>query len=198
MQIDWKTKYFKYKIKYLELKSNQIQTGGFDVDVTDCVRIIFVRHGESIENVAIEKGKSYDPDNIVLTNMGIQQATKTGKYLAKTFGKFDKVFSSPVTRCVQTSNLIMEQISFPPESIKIDDLLVEIGFHNDNSIGLSKDHVKNFLKKNNKLLNLQKQIENTSNPFDKLSLNIKLSDEYNNKYHHSHSAHLAIQCYFHG
>jgi broad specificity phosphatase PhoE len=177
MQIDWKTKYLKYKTKYIELKSNQIQTGGFDV--TNCVKIIFVRHGESTENIALEKGKSYDPDNIVLTDLGIEQATKTGKYLTKTFGKFDKVFSSPVTRCVQTSNLIMEQIGFPPESIKIDDLLVEIGFHNDNSIGLSKDQKEKFLKKNNKILNLQKQIENISNPFDVLSLNIKLYNEYN-------------------
>jgi broad specificity phosphatase PhoE len=74
-------------------------------------RIIFVRHGESTENKASTDNKSYDPNNIKLTELGKQQAMITGKYLYKIFGKFDKVYSSPATRCKETANIIMEEIN---------------------------------------------------------------------------------------
>lgn len=68
-------------------------------------RIIFVRHGESTENKASTDNKSYDPNNIKLTELGEKQAMITGKYLYKVFGKFDKVYSSPATRCKETANM---------------------------------------------------------------------------------------------
>ncbi len=40
------------------------------------MKIIFIRHGESVANVANEKEKSYDVDNIHLTQKGIEQAHK--------------------------------------------------------------------------------------------------------------------------
>ena len=40
-------------------------------------KIIFVRHGESTENKAIKDGKSYDKNNIVITDKGKNQAIKT-------------------------------------------------------------------------------------------------------------------------
>jgi broad specificity phosphatase PhoE len=40
-------------------------------------RIIFVRHGESTENIASKEGKKYDKNNIVLTENGKKQAKKT-------------------------------------------------------------------------------------------------------------------------
>ncbi len=42
----------------------------------------------------------------------------TGKYLYKIFGKFDKVYSSPATRCKETANMtlrvniIMNEINY--------------------------------------------------------------------------------------
>ena len=54
------------------------------------MEIVFVRHGESIGNVAKEKGTSYDASNICLTSKGVEQATQTGKYL-EIFGNFDVV-----------------------------------------------------------------------------------------------------------
>ena len=51
------------------------------------MEIVFVRHGEATHNTE----GSYDPANIILTKKGEKQATKTGKYLNKVFGKFDSV-----------------------------------------------------------------------------------------------------------
>ncbi len=70
------------------------------------MEIIFVRHGESVANVANEKGKSYDADNIHLTQKGIEQAKKTGEYINKVFGKMDIVIMSPMLRCAETTELI--------------------------------------------------------------------------------------------
>ena len=64
------------------------------------IKIIFIRHGESTENIATLQGVAYDKDSIILTKLGEDQATKTGEYLSKTFGKFDMIYSSPVRRCV--------------------------------------------------------------------------------------------------
>jgi broad specificity phosphatase PhoE len=66
-------------------------------------RIIFVRHGESTQNKDYRDNKSYDKNNIKLTELGEKQAMITGKYLYKIFGKFDKVYSSPATRCIETA-----------------------------------------------------------------------------------------------
>ena len=50
-------------------------------------KIIFVRHGESTENLANKKVEKYDESKIVLTKDGIKQVKVTGKYLHKTFKK---------------------------------------------------------------------------------------------------------------
>lgn len=111
-------------------------------------RIIFVRHGESTENKASTDNKSYDPNNIKLTELGEKQAQITGKYLYKVFGKFDKVYSSPATRCIETANMtlrvnlllrnniIMEEINYK-KKLDIDELLVEVGYNHNNLDGLS-------------------------------------------------------------
>lgn len=174
--IKWKLKYTKYKTKYLELKQNQMIGG--KINKKNCVKIIFVRHGESTQNVAGEKGESYDAKNIVLTDKGIEQAKKTGTYLSKTFGKFDKVYSSPVTRCVQTSNIIMEQIGFEPEFIQIDELLVEIGYYKDKLEGMSKEQIDKSMISNKKISKLEEKIKKTFNPYEKILLLNKFGYEY--------------------
>jgi bisphosphoglycerate-dependent phosphoglycerate mutase len=83
-------------------------------------KIIFVRHGESTENLANKKGEKYDESKIVLTKDGIKQAKLTGKYLHKTFGKFDKIYCSPVHRCRQTYDIISEEIKSYNKDLIID------------------------------------------------------------------------------
>ena len=141
------------------------------------IKIIFIRHGESTENIAREEtGKAYDPNNIILTTKGEEQAKKTGKYLSKTFGnKFDCVISSPITRCVQTSNIIMEQINFNKSKIIINDLIMEIGAHSHPFDGLSVVQ-REELKNSDKQIvyrKIEKDIDNTTNPYTKYYLNKK-------------------------
>ena len=145
-------------------------------------RIIFVRHGESSENIAMHNGKSYDKNNIVLTDKGKKQAKLTGHYLYDIFGKFDQVYSSPATRCVQTGNIINKQIKYKNKLI-IDNLLVEIGFDSNKLDGLSFneqkevfDNIKLTLPKD-KLFNgintydqFKNKLNETINPYDKLKM----------------------------
>jgi broad specificity phosphatase PhoE len=67
------------------------------------MEILFIRHGESTENIAMKNNKEYDTNNIVLTNKGIAQAKATAKYIKKVFGKIDCIYHSPVYRCQQTA-----------------------------------------------------------------------------------------------
>lgn len=118
----------------------------------------------------------------MLTEKGKKQATKTGKFLSKVFGRFDIVYSSPATRCVQTANLIMDEIGFKHENIVIDDLLVELGYNNDDFDTMSNEEVQEIFKKNKSIEKLKKQINDTLNPFEIDILDKKLSIEYD-KFH---------------
>jgi broad specificity phosphatase PhoE len=79
--------------------------------------LVLVRHGESErtlwKEIAAAKGELVyggevrDPD-VKLTERGRQQAIATGKYLAGTF-TFDRVFSSPFARTLETADLLMQQ-----------------------------------------------------------------------------------------
>jgi len=174
--MDYTDKYIKYKTLYLQI--NQ-QLGGKHINEK---KIIFVRHGESTENIATITGKSYDKDKIVLTKLGEEQAKITGEYLYKTFGKFDKVYTSPVTRCVQTADIIINQIDYK-KKLEIDNLLVEIGYESNILDGLSKeekikifDNIKLTLPKDNfytgikTFRQLEEKLNKTNNPFDKLKI----------------------------
>ena len=156
-------------------------------------KIIFVRHGESTENKASKDNNSYDKNNITLTNEGKKQAKITGEYLYKIFGKFDKVYSSPATRCINTANIIMDEINYK-KKINIDELLVEIGYKFNIMDGLSKDEKNNIfdsIKLNlpkDKLFNgiktfrqLEKKLEETVNPYDRTKLfniGVKIDNQY--------------------
>jgi broad specificity phosphatase PhoE len=67
--------------------------------MTEKINIIFVRHGQSTQNLALELDQEYDRDNIVLTRLGIKQAEKTGKYINEIYGKIDMIYLSPIKRC---------------------------------------------------------------------------------------------------
>jgi broad specificity phosphatase PhoE len=77
-------------------------------------KFIFVRHGEAEHNVAfrqIGEGAFTDPayKDARLTPKGIEQAQETGKALADF--KFVGIWSSPLTRCIQTAEEIYEEIN---------------------------------------------------------------------------------------
>ena len=110
----------------------------------------------------------------------------TGKYLYKIFGKFDKVYSSPATRCIETANIIMDEINYK-KKLDINELLVEVGYKSHISYGLSKDESDKQLysfklnlpkdKSNLKLFNgiknfkqVEKKLEETVNPYDRIKI----------------------------
>lgn len=113
------------------------------------MEIIFVRHGQSIQNVAFQKNERYDPNNICLTELGEKQAEITGEYL-KTFGKYDVIYSSPLLRVVQTSNIIKNKLGYKNDII-IDDRLEE---HNLGVIdeGLNNDEIEKYINKNPEII----------------------------------------------
>lgn len=140
----------------------------------DPVRVVFIRHGESTHNIDYSL-KSSDG---VLTENGQKQAIKTGKFLSKVFGKFDMVYSSPATRCVQTSNLIMNEIKFKQENIVTNDLLVELGYYNNDHETTDPAEITKIFNNTESIKKLRKQINDTSNPFDIDLLDKKLTLEY--------------------
>ena len=70
-------KYIKYKTKYLKLKNdNMLMNGGRKSSVKE---IYFIRHGQTIWN---KQGKTQGQEaDIELNDIGINEATITGKYL---------------------------------------------------------------------------------------------------------------------
>ena len=156
--------------------------------------IIFVRHGESTENIANKEGYAYDKNKIVLTDKGKKQAIITGKYLINIFGKFDSVYSSPVTRCVETVNIIKNEIKYKDET-NINNLLAEVGYINNDLDGLSKEEKNKFFNEV-KLDNLpkdeifrdiktfnqfQEKLKKIENPYDKLKMT-KLYPQFEKKH----------------
>ena len=145
-------------------------------------RIIFVRHGESTQNKECRDNKSYDKNNIKLTDEGKKQAMITGKYLYRIFGKFDQVYSSPAIRCIETANIIMDEIHHK-KKLDIDESLIEIGGKSNITDGLSKDEENKIYDSitinlpKDKLFNgiktfrqLEKKLEETVNPYDRIKI----------------------------
>lgn len=62
--------------------------------------IILVRHGESEANVA----KVFGGADVKLSKLGVEQALKSKEYIQGL--KFNKVYSSPFTRAIDTMNLL--------------------------------------------------------------------------------------------
>ncbi|CAH6718647.1 broad-specificity phosphatase [[Candida] jaroonii] len=69
----------------------------------DIVRIFFIRHGQTDHNVKKIIQGHHDID---INDNGVQQAKTLGKFIEKV--KFDKMFSSDLVRCVNTSKEILE------------------------------------------------------------------------------------------
>lgn len=72
------------------------------------LRIYFVRHGETVWNTKkIFQGKLNSP----LTELGVEQAKKLSIYLKDIH--LDKVYSSPLQRALDTTNLIIKNRDLP-------------------------------------------------------------------------------------
>jgi broad specificity phosphatase PhoE len=69
------------------------------------MKLILVRHGETDAN---KNGIIQGVDNNKLNSTGIEQAKEVGKELKKKY-KIDMVFCSPLGRCVETLNNILEE-----------------------------------------------------------------------------------------
>lgn len=66
------------------------------------MKIYFIRHGETVWNtLKLFQGASNSP----LTEKGKSQARKLGQKLSNTH--FDKFYSSPMGRTIETSNLVL-------------------------------------------------------------------------------------------
>ena len=87
--------------------------------------LVVVRHGESERNVdraaaaaagLLEYGAQIRDVDVLLTKRGIAQATETGKHLASKF-RFDRVYTSPYLRTVETTRVIVGQFDYTPEIV---------------------------------------------------------------------------------
>lgn len=92
------------------------------------MQIIFMRHGEAGHNQgarlrgdAAYKDPAYADAHLTAT--GRQQALETAKILEARFGRFDHVFTSPLTRCLQTTQIVHSIV--PSRSPIATDFLLE-------------------------------------------------------------------------
>lgn len=137
-------------------------------------KILFVRHGQSVQNSAYLTGETYDKNNISLTELGKKQASTTGKYL-KMYGKCDAIICSPLLRAIETANVIKKEVGFK-KNVIIDFRLEE---HDDGILkGLSPDDTKTFINKNKKLMKLFEEEKNETNLFKKYKITEALQKEY--------------------
>ena len=127
------------------------------------MKLIIVRHGQTIGNSKkIIQGKM--PGK--LTKKGIEQSKIVGKQLKEKYPKIDLVFCSPLNRCVETLNNILEE--YPIESeILMSNLLEERGFGEwegteENLIDweeIDKDSVENKKMGVESWVDVQKRVE---------------------------------------
>jgi broad specificity phosphatase PhoE len=141
------------------------------------MEILFIRHGESTENIAMKNNKEYDTNNIVLTNKGIAQAKATAKYIKKVFGKIDCIYHSPVYRCQQTAEIIAKNVNYIKELVP-NELLMEYGYTSlfDNmAFTIKQKNIKKIDKRFNKILK-------DMNPFTKLNNISSTQEDLEKKY----------------
>jgi broad specificity phosphatase PhoE len=91
---------------------------------------ILVRHGEATHNVAAETEGNAAYANEAhrdarLTDKGALQAQDAGKKIAETWPNAVAVWSSPLTRCIQTAKHIMKSVKVPAGSLVLHDYLLE-------------------------------------------------------------------------
>ena len=88
----------------------------------------FVRHGEALHNIAFHlEGSSAFKDernrDARLTGKGVEQAIDVAKALSSL--KVVAIWSSPLTRCIQTAEEIFEEVDCTPRDLHLHDNLLE-------------------------------------------------------------------------
>ena len=91
---------------------------------------ILVRHGEETHNLAAETEGDAAYSNPAhrdarLTPKGVQQARDAGVAIAATWPNVTAVWSSPLTRCIQTATHILNSVKVPAGSLFLHDYLLE-------------------------------------------------------------------------
>ena len=78
-------------------------------------RILFIRHGETVGNLEqIAHGQTESP----LNKRGIAQAQATGKEISEWDCRFDKIYTSPLSRAKDTGSIIKEKLGIPLEVVE--------------------------------------------------------------------------------
>ncbi|KIN02655.1 hypothetical protein OIDMADRAFT_118847 [Oidiodendron maius Zn] len=81
------------------------------------MRLLLIRHGETVDNVAQVYAGTLDS---ALTNHGVTQALRLGSYLASANVKLSKIFSSDLQRAFKTAEYIrLAQTNPLPETTKL-------------------------------------------------------------------------------
>jgi len=132
------------KIKHLFLNQKM---GKYDIILA--MKLIIVRHGETIDNLNhIVMGK-IDGE---LTQKGIEQSKEIGRHL-KEHHPIDMVFCSPLGRCVDTLNNILEEYPIDGE-IFMSKLIEERDFgeyEGTSSMSVNWDEINNDSKVNREM-----------------------------------------------
>ena len=139
------------------------------------MEILFIRHGESTANVALQNNTAYDNINIKLTELGKNQAMKTGKLLNKEYGKIDVIFYSPIKRCVETANIIANELK--NKNLQENKLLIEAGEENHLFSGMNKKEIDEFMSKQKKHIKLNEEYKKENNMFKKIKIQEKIINE---------------------
>ncbi len=115
-------------------------------------KIYFIRHAEAEHNVLeakyrdIRKSDVYDSK---LTKYGKEQTMETLNKMKKKNIKFDSVFISPLTRTIQTFNLIKEYFDNKKTKFYITDFVKELVSYCNKNKGVKLSELRKFLKENN-------------------------------------------------
>lgn len=138
------------------------------------MEIIFIRHAESTSNFGLANNIDYDSNDVKLTELGKNQAKKTGKYL-KVYGKFDLIYYSPIKRCQETANIIANELNI--NKLEENNFLIEGGEINHKFNGMSRKDRDEFMSKQKKLIKLNKNLSDEKNLFIKVKILGKIIDE---------------------
>ncbi len=86
--------------------------------------IYFIRHWESITNIAFSNSASisWSWDNPGLTDKWVEDTKKMAKKARSWWIKFDRIYSSPMDRCIDTAKIFAEEIWFKWEVIILEEL----------------------------------------------------------------------------
>lgn len=142
--------------------------------------IIFVRHGETVSNVAgIAQGNG---TNTELTELGKQQAKKTGEFLKskQQYSKITTMYCSSAQRAVETAKIIALELGIDFKTIIQSDLLVE--GDNGDLIGTTYEQRLEIERKkfDEKFLDEKKFLESKiPDPFDLALLHTRFQKSFN-------------------